>query len=104
MTRLKNLLRTMLILAAVAAFIFAALPAGGETKSDAEPTEALEVVSSYPYTTTTKVKVNLRAGRSVRSTLVKKIPAGAEITVKSVSTKTGWATVEYGKYSGYVKS
>ena len=47
-------------------------------------TETLEIVSSYPYTTTTKVKVNLRASRSTRSALLKHIPAGATITVNAV--------------------
>jgi len=64
--------------------------------------QQLEIVSSYPYTTVTTAKVNLRAGRSVRSTLLRRIPAGAEIVVRG---KNGsWAEVDYGKYSGYVKT
>ena len=35
--------------------------------------ETSEIVSSYPYTTVTKVKVNLREARSVKSGLVKRI-------------------------------
>ena len=64
--------------------------------------EEAEIVPSYPYTTVTRDKVNLRAGKSVKSALLKKIPAGAEITVLSKSGS--WAEVEYGKYSGYVKT
>ena len=64
--------------------------------------EEQEIVSSYPYTTVTKVKVNLRKSRSVKSELIHRIPAGAEITVKE---KNGnWAAVEYGKYKGWVRT
>ena len=62
----------------------------------------MEIVSSYPYTTVTRTSVNLRASRSIRSGLLKKIPAGATITVHG--TKGSWAQVDYGKYSGYVMS
>ena len=69
----------------------------------ATPTpEPVETVSAYPYSTTTREAVNLRANRSTRSTLVKKIPAGATIMVQSASGT--WAEVTYGNYSGYVKS
>ncbi len=61
-----------------------------------------ETVSGYPYTTVTRSSVNLRASRSTRSALVKKIPAGVTITV--YGTKGDWAEVSYGSYSGYVKS
>ena len=64
--------------------------------------EVLDTVSGYPYTTVTKDKVNLRQGRSVRSTLLRTIPRGAEITVTGVSGS--WAAVEYGGRSGYVKT
>ena len=63
--------------------------------------EEQEIVSSYPYTTVTKVKVNLRKSRSVKSELIHRIPAGAEITVKE---KNGnWVAVQYGKYKGWVR-
>ena len=64
--------------------------------------EPMETVSSYPYTTLTREKVNLRASRSVRATLLKKIPQGAEITVTANSGT--WAEVEYNGVSGYVKN
>ena len=64
--------------------------------------EDMEVVDSYPYTTVTRDTVNLRASRSTRSALLKKIPAGAAISVRG--TKGDWAEVDYGKYTGYVKS
>lgn len=107
MSRLKNRLCGVIALAAVVALLAGVVPSGipaAAEESSAEPTATLEIVSSYPYTTVTKDKVNLRSSRSVRSQLLKKIPAGAEITVNSVSTKSGWASVEYGKYSGYVKT
>ena len=64
--------------------------------------EELEIVDSYPYTTETRTSVNLREKKSVGSELLKKIPAGSTITVNSVSGE--WAAVDYGKYSGYVKT
>ena len=73
------------------------LPAG-----QAEDAWETEVVSGYPYTTVTSSSVNLRASRSIRSSLIKKIPAGVTITV--YGTKGDWAEVSYGKYTGYVKS
>ena len=82
--------------------IACAVPTVVFAASNTETTETLETVSSYPYTTKTKVKVNLRASRSTRSTLLKKIPADAEITVNAV--KGSWAEVQYKKYSGYVKT
>ncbi len=105
MFRLRKNLHRLPVLAMVIMLVFSAIPVtAGAADSGAEPTATLEIVSSYPYTTKTKVKVNLRAGRSVRSELLRHIPAGAEITVHSVSQKTGWANVTYGKYTGYVKS
>ena len=102
MTQLKRHLRTLTALAAALAILACAMPAVVSAETGAETAETLETVSSYPYTTKTKVKVNLRSGRSTRSTLLKKIPAGAEITVNAV--KGSWAEVTYGKYSGYVKT
>jgi len=64
--------------------------------------EPMETVSGYPYTTVTREKVNLRAGRSVRAELLKKIPQGAEITVNASSGT--WAEVEYNGVTGYVKN
>ena len=105
MIKLRKSFHILPVLATVILLVFSAVPvAAGAAGNDAEPTATLEIVSSYPYTTKTKVKVNLRASRSVRSELLRHIPAGAEITVNSVSQKSGWASVEYGKYSGYVKS
>ena len=105
MFKLKKTLHILPVLAMVTMLAFSAVPvSGGAAGSSAEPTATLEIVSSYPYTTKTKVKVNLRASRSVRSELLRHIPAGAEITVNSVSQKSGWANVTYGKYTGYVKS
>ena len=101
MSQLSKHLRVLTALMTALALLACAVPASVFAESSGTA-EALEVVSSYPYTTTTKVKVNLRAGRSTRSTLLKKIPAGAEITVKAV--KNSWAEVEYKKYSGYVKT
>ena len=105
MFKLKKSLHILPVLAMVIVLAFGSVPVpAGAADGDAEPTATLEIVSSYPYTTKTKVKVNLRASRSVRSELLYHIPAGAEITVNSVSQKSGWADVTYGKYNGYVKS
>ena len=103
MFQLKKRIRGLLILAAALMILFNAVPITGFTAAGSRAEET-ETVSSYPYTTKTKVKVNLRARRSVRSELLRHIPAGATITVNSVSKSSGWAQVEYGKYSGYVKS
>ena len=46
--------------------------------------EEMEIVGSYPYTTVTRDSVNLRASRSIKSALLKKIPKGKEITVYGV--------------------
>lgn len=102
MSRLKICLRTLTALMTALVLIACAVPVVVSAASGSEQTEVLETVSSYPYTTKTKVKVNLRAKRSTRSTLLKKIPAEAEITVNAV--KGSWAEVEYKKYSGYVKT
>ena len=104
MVQLKKSLRTLTALIAALTILACTVPACGFAESGKETTtEALETVSSYPYSTTTKEKVNLRSGRSTRSTLLKKIPKGATIIVKAV--KGSWAEVEYNsKYSGYVKT
>ena len=104
MTQLKNRLRMVLLLATALTLLAGILPAAGfaATGKTVTSTESLEIVSSYPYTTTTKDKVNLRASRSTRSQLLRHIPKGATITVKAV--KGTWAEVTYGKYSGYVKT
>ena len=100
MSQLKNRLRRVTALLAALTVIVCAVPVSVTAASGTAQSEELEVVSSYPYTTKTKVKVNLRSRRSVRSVLLKKIPAGAEITVEAV--KGSWAEVKYKKYSGYV--
>ena len=104
MSQLKIRLRTLMAIVAALTLLVCAVPVTGFTATGSEQAaeETLETVSSYPYTTKTKVKVNLRAGRSTRSTLLKKIPADAEITVNAV--KGSWAEVQYKKYSGYVKT
>lgn len=102
MSQLRNRLRMLMILVMALALAVSAVPVSGLFVRSTAAAETLEVVSSYPYDTTTKVSVNLRARKSTRSTLVKKIPAGAEITVEAVSGS--WATVKYGRYSGYVKT
>ena len=105
MFKLRKSLHMLTVLTMVIVFAFGAVPAGAVAAgSETEPTPTLEIVSSYPYTTKTKVKVNLRKTRSVRGELLRHIPAGAEITVNSVSQKSGWANVTYGKYTGYVRS
>ena len=99
----KNRLRTLMALLAALTLLASAVPVSVFAEgTEVTSAETLETVSSYPYTTKTKVKVNLRSGRSTRSGLVKKVPAGATITVKAV--KGSWAEVEYGKYSGYMKT
>jgi len=77
------------------------LGAGSAFGADPETTEEpVETVSGYPYATVTRVSVNLREKKSVRSALIKKIPQGAEITVYAAGGT--WAEVSYEKYSGYV--
>ena len=78
MTQLKKDLRR--IAAAVAALVM--LVTGMMLLASAE--EEMEIVSSYPYTTVTKVQVNLRAARSVRAALIRKIPSGAEISTATL--------------------
>ena len=74
----------------------------GERVTAAAEDEELEIVSSYPYTTVARVKVNLRASRSMKSALLKRIPEGTEITV---TEKNGnWAHVEYKGTKGWVRT
>ena len=100
MTRMnKHLLRALgitLALALLLAGVLTAAPAA----NNAAAAETQETVSSYPYTTVTRDKVNLRAGTSTRTTLIGRIPAGAEITVHEVSGS--WARVTYLQNSGWV--
>ena len=93
----NRLFRGMLLILALVLCLAGVI---GETQyaSAEEP----EIVDSYPYTTVTRVKVNLRAARSVKSALLKRIPEGAEITV---SEKIGnWAHVEYSGTKGWVRT
>ena len=100
MTQLKkNLLRTAAAVLALA-FCLAALPVITENRAAAESGQ--EIVSSYPYTTVTTAKVNLRKGRSVSTELIQRIPKGAEISV--LSKNGNWVEVEYGKYKGWVRA
>ena len=73
-----------------------------QDKITAVTPEPMEVVGSYPYTTITREKVNLRKTKSVRGVLLKTIPQGAEITVTANSGT--WAEVEYKGLSGFVKN
>ena len=67
MSQLRNRLRMLTALIAALTMLVCAVPVSGFAASGAKETETLETVSSYPYTTKTKVKVNLRSRRSVRS-------------------------------------
>ena len=71
------------ILSVIAAAVLFATCLGLPWQGAAADEPETETVESYPYTTVTRVKVNLRAGRSTRSALLRKIPEGAEITVLS---------------------
>ena len=100
MTRMyKNLFRMLAAALAAALFLAGGIAAPGAVPAAAA--EEQEIVSSYPYTTVTKVSVNLRKSRSTSSTLIVKIPAGAEITV--TARFSNWAAVKYKKYTGYVR-
>ena len=100
MTQLKkNLLRGLAAMLAVVLCLTGAAVTGSIEPAAAE--EEQEIVPSYPYTTVTKVKVNLRRSRSVNSELIYRIPAGMQITV---TEKNGnWVHVEYGKYKGWLR-
>ena len=100
MTKCRMFRGVLLILALLLCLTGLMSLAGEGQRAAAE--EETEIVSSYPYTTVTKVKVNLRAARSVKSELLKRIPAGAEI---SVLAKNGsWAQVKYGSSKGWVRT
>ena len=62
----------------------------------------VETVSGYPYDTVTNAKVNLRAKQSVYSTILKKVPMGATVSVQSVSGT--FAKVNYNGTEGYIKT
>ena len=64
------------------------------------PTE-IPTATGYPYETVTTDKVNLRARASLYSSILKKIPKGATVTVTKITGS--WAAVNYGTRSGYVK-
>lgn len=66
------------------------------------PSPTPSTATGYPYLTTTRDSVNLRAGASKSSTLIKKIPSGATLTVKGI--KGDFAQVEYNGLSGYAMS
>lgn len=55
----------------------------------------------YPYDTTANAKVNLRAEKSRTAKILKTIPAGATVTVKSITGT--YAVVLYKGVEGYVK-
>ena len=94
----KRLFRGSLLVLALVLCLTGIISAGRQSAAE----EELEVVSSYPYTTVAKVKVNVRASRSVKSELLTRIPAGAELTV---TEKNGsWAHVEYKGTKGWVRT
>ncbi len=94
----SRLFRGMLLVLALLLCLTGVVQEGNRAAAEEEP----EIVGSYPYTTVTKVTVNLRASRSVKSSLLKRIPASAEI---SVLAKNGnWAQVEYKGKKGWVRT
>lgn len=60
---------------------------------------SVETVAAYPYQTTARDDVNLRASASVSSARLGSIPAGAEITVNGVAG--AFAQVTYEGQTGY---
>ena len=94
----SRLFRGVLMLLALVLCLTCIMPEGLRAAAE----EEAEIVGSYPYTTVTRVKVNLRASRSVKSALLKRIPQGAEITV--FAKNGNWAQVEYGKNKGWVRT
>ena len=94
----SRLFRGVLLLLALVLCLTCVMPEGRRAAAE----EEAEIVGSYPYTTVTRVKVNLRASRSVKSALLKRIPEGAEITV--LAKNGNWAQVEYGKNKGWVRT
>ncbi len=94
----KTLLRGMALAMALLLCLAGTVPVTGAAAEEEEQ----EIVSSYPYTSMAREKVNLRASRSVKSELKKRIPAGAEITV--LGKNGGWANVEYNGTKGWVRT
>ena len=98
----KNLLRALAATLALLLCLSGAilLPQIADVATAEE--EEQEIVSSYPYTTVTKVNVNMRKGRSTNTERILLIPKGAEITVNE---KNGnWAEVEYNNKTGWVRT
>ena len=102
MAQRKMWIRRILPVIAVLVLCITAIGIPRQNVAVAADDDGLEIVDSYPYTTVTRTSVNLREKKSVGSALLKKIPAGATITVRSVSGQ--WAAVDYGRNSGYVKT
>ena len=94
----KRLFRGALLILALVLCLTGVISAGRQSAAE----EELEIVDSYPYTTVAKVKVNVRASRSVKSELLTRIPAGAELTV--TETNGNWAHVEYKGTKGWVRT
>jgi len=94
MTQRNTLYRGVLVALALILCLTFLVSEGYRAKADEE-----EIVSSYPYTTVTKDSVNLRASRSTKSELLKKIPKGAEISV--LSKNGNWVEVEYKNTKGW---
>ena len=69
----SRLFRGVLLLLALVLCLTCVMPEGKRAAAE----EEAEIVGSYPYTTVTRVKVNLRASRSVKSALLKRIPEKA---------------------------
>ena len=61
----NRLFRGALLLLALVLCLTCIMPEGLRAAAE----EEAEIVGSYPYTTVTRVKVNLRASRSVKSAL-----------------------------------
>ena len=94
MTQRNTLYRVLLVALALVLCLSFFVTEGYKAKADEE-----EIVSSYPYTTVTKDSVNLRASRSTKAELLKKIPKGAEISV--LSKNGNWVEVEYKNTKGW---
>ena len=101
MSQRKMWMLRIISVTAVLILCMAVLIIPGQDIAVAADDTEMEIVDSYPYTTVTRTSVNLREKRSIRSALLRKIPAGATITV--VAVQGDWAQVEYGKYKGYSK-
>ncbi len=73
-------------------------PGGGMVVESA--TNLADTATGYPYETTSREKVNLRARKSTESTLVDQVPKGATVTVNAVTGD--WAKIDFNGHSGYV--